>query len=68
MKTVVISIVETSPDVWRVTFDGAVLGDSFGYARHTAETEAWKRASVPDAGEWQGSTWVPIEYQVVFPA
>ena len=35
-----VSITETSPGVWRVTFDGCVLGDSRGYDHATARREA----------------------------
>lgn len=36
----VIGIKETSRDCWRLSFDGCVLGDSRGYRKDRAETEA----------------------------
>jgi hypothetical protein len=35
-----VSITETSRNVWRVTFDGKVLGDSQGYTEARAADEA----------------------------
>lgn len=40
IKKQVIGIAETSPNVWRLTFDGRVLGDSRGYSKREAQNEA----------------------------
>lgn len=59
MKTRVIGIAETSKNVWRLTFNGTVLGDSHGYDRARAISEA--RSFVARNGldgDWEGSVWV----------
>lgn len=59
MKIRIVGIKETSPAVWRLTFDGAVLGDSRGYDRDEAIAKArsFVRTNGID-GDWQGSEWV----------
>ena len=59
MKTRIVGIKETSTDVFRLSFDGAVLGDSHGYDRDEAIVEARKFVARNRIdGDWQGSTWV----------
>ena len=52
----IIGIKETSPNTWRVTYDGRVLGDSKGYSRVKALEEA-NKAVAQEHGEWEGATW-----------
>lgn len=59
MKTRVIGITETSRDVWRVTFNGLVLGDSRGYRRAEALAEA--KSFVGLDGDWGPNGWVEME-------
>jgi hypothetical protein len=44
MTKTVVSIRKTHPvyDVWRITYDGKLLGDSRGYSRPEALSEACK--------------------------
>lgn len=58
-KKQVISIKETSPDVWRVTFDGKVLGDSRGFDRAGALREARDVVGADPAGRELGIGDVP---------
>jgi hypothetical protein len=60
METVVYGIKETSPGVFRVTRNGAVLGDSRGYRRNEAISEARELAERNGGidGDWVGSNWV----------
>jgi hypothetical protein len=59
-----ISIRETSRNVWRVTFNGAVLGDSRGYAYADARREALRLVEQDHAdslarGEHATRVWRP---------
>lgn len=59
MKTRVIGITETSANVWRVTFNGSVLGDSRGHRRAEALAEAMtfvERDGGLD-GDWGPNGW-----------
>ena len=60
MKTRIIGIKETSANVWRLTFDGTVLGDSRGYDKNTATQKARSFVERDGGidGKWEGSTWV----------
>lgn len=55
-----ISIRETSPGTWRVTFNGSVLGDSPGYRKEQAIAAAKAAAARDDCGRWVGNKWVPV--------
>jgi hypothetical protein len=55
-----IGIRETSPNVWRVTYDGKILGDSRGYSRDAAIFEAKAIAARTDDGDWRGGEWINI--------
>lgn len=65
-RTRLISIVETSRNVWRVSYDGRVLGDSPGFSKGRAENEARTIAARNDDGEWEGGKWVAITNVLAF--
>lgn len=65
--TIRVGIKETSPNVWRVTRNGNVLGDSRGYSRREAEAQARSIASRTDEGHWEGSTWIPDKFVLDLP-
>lgn len=56
MQTVTISIRETSPNVWRLTHDGRVLGDSRGYRKDQAIAKARERVASNAYHRTQGDT------------
>lgn len=59
MKTVTIGIMETAHGVYRVTYNGSILGDSRGYTKAQATTEA-KRIVERDGGldgDWGPNGW-----------
>lgn len=62
MREVVVSIKETAPNCFRLTFDGAVLGDSRGYSKLKAEQVA-RSKNGQESGKWEGSEWVPFRYR-----
>jgi hypothetical protein len=59
MKTVIVGIQETSKDVWRVSFNGTILGDSRGYRRSEAIAEARKYVERDGGldGDWGPNGW-----------
>ncbi|QGZ14054.1 hypothetical protein PP939_gp022 [Rhizobium phage RL38J1] len=62
MRQRIIGIKETSPNCFRLTFDGNILGDSRGYSKQEAISEAKRfvRQNAND-GDWVGSTWVEFQ-------
>lgn len=59
MKTRIVGIKETSTGVFRLSFDGKILGDSRGYRRDEAVSAARSFVSRNAVdGRWEGSTWV----------
>lgn len=60
METV--SIKETSPNVWRVSFNGNVLGDSRGHRKEGAIAEAKK--FVADETRWAARDGRPAELEI----
>lgn len=63
MATIRIGIIETSPKVYRLTFNGNILGDSRGYAKSEAINQA-KIAVKHHAndGHWEYDKWVEDTY------
>jgi hypothetical protein len=64
-KVTEISVRETSRNVWRVTFNGAVYGDSRGYAYEDARREAIRLVDQDQAesaarGEHATRVWRPV--------
>ncbi|QIG68050.1 hypothetical protein EVB55_115 [Rhizobium phage RHph_Y68] len=62
MNKRIVGIQETSPGVFRLSFNGSILGDSRGYSKNEAinEAKSFVRRNRID-GDWQGSTWVEFE-------
>ncbi|QNH71578.1 hypothetical protein PP938_gp139 [Rhizobium phage AF3] len=59
MKQVIVGIKETSPGVFRLTFDRTILGDSRGYSKNDAIREAKNFvARNKNDGDWVGNQWV----------
>ena len=58
----VVSITETSRNVWRLTFNGHVLGDSRGYAKASAIRDA--REYVAMQNRWADEQNRPHEYKL----
>lgn len=63
MKKKVVGITETSANVWRVTFNGSVLGDSRGYDRAGALAEAKRYVERNGGidGDWGPNGWVEMQ-------
>jgi hypothetical protein len=62
MKKRIVGIKETSPNVFRLSFNGTVLGDSRGYDRNKAISEAKSFVNRNRLdGDWVGSTWTEFE-------
>lgn len=62
MEKRVVGIKETSPNCFRLTFNGNILGDSHGYSRNDAIAEARRFVARNRIdGDWKGSTWVEFE-------
>lgn len=75
----IVSVKETAPGVWRVTYDGRWFGDSRGYDRAGAVTAACREITgrVIDDGDWsrvvpgsgEKSVWVEkLRIRVLDPA
>lgn len=62
MEKRIIGIKETSANCFRLSFNGHVLGDSHGYSRNEAISQARRFvARNRFDGNWKGSIWVEFE-------